>query len=74
MKKTYRIKLQLDGDTKKTVYRTDGVRTFCCCTTPSYFVWEKNTKYNHYQGWNGYITEKTLAESLKIYNPDLLTL
>jgi hypothetical protein len=73
-RKTYRIKLQLDGDKKPQIYRTDGVPTHCCSFQTDYFCWEKNTKFNQYNGWNGYISEQLLKSSLKNYNPDFLIL
>jgi hypothetical protein len=74
MKKTYRLKLQLDGDDKQRVYRTDGVPTYCCSLSLSYFIWEKNTKFNDYQGWSGYISEGSLRHGLDNYNPDKLAI
>ena len=71
-KKTYRVRLELDGDDKAHIYRTDGMPTHCCELAVSYFCWEKNTKFNHYEGWNGYVNEGTIKESLKTYNPDNL--
>ena len=74
MRKTWRIRLHLDGDSKSRIYRTDGKPTHCCSFAVSYFVWEKNTKFNNYQGWTGYITAGTLKKSLEGYNPDSLLL
>ncbi len=73
-RKTYRLRIQLDGDTKPQVYRTDGVPTHCCSFDVSFFTWEKNTKYNHYQGWSGYISYNALKKGLANYNPDNLVL
>jgi hypothetical protein len=70
MRKTYRIKLHLDGDTKARIYRTDGVPTHCASFQTDYFLWERSTKHNSYQGWSGYVSEKVIKESLKSFNPD----
>jgi len=43
---------------KQKIWRTDMVPTFCCELTPSYFVWERSTKYNDYQPYSGYIHSK----------------
>jgi hypothetical protein len=72
-KKTYRVKLQFEGD-KPRVYRTDGQPTHCCSFQRDYFCWEKNTKFNEYNGWRGYISEMTLAKTIETYNPDGLTI
>lgn len=74
MKKTYRVKLQLLGDEKEKIYRTDGEPTHCCSFQVDYFCWEKNTKYNDYHGWSGYVGASTIEKSLKSYNPDNLTI
>jgi len=37
------------GSRKK--WFTDGVKTYVCSLTPAYFIWEKNTKYNDYNGY-----------------------
>lgn len=68
--KTYRVKLSI-GD-KRYIYRTDGVPTYCCSLEPSYFVKERDTKYNDYNGWYGYVGKNTIQESLGDYNPDNL--
>lgn len=73
-KKTYRIKLRFDGDDGERVYRTDGRATHCCSFQRDYYTWEKNTKYNDYNGWAGYISESTLEKALEKYNPDNLVL
>lgn len=72
MNKTYRINLELEGDRKGKIYRTDGIPTHCCSFAIDYFCWEKNTKYNNYQGWSGYISENVIKECIKKYNPDNL--
>ncbi len=74
MRKTYRVKLWLDGDDKARIYRTDGIPTYCCSFDVNYFCWEKNTKYNGYNGWNGYMLSNVIENSLKTYNPDNLQL
>ena len=71
-KKTYRVKLHLDGDDKPHIYRTDGIPTHCCSFQVDYFCWEKNTKFNNYQGWSGYVNASTIEKSLKTFNPDSL--
>lgn len=71
-KKSYRVKLRL-GDDKERIYRTDGVPTHCCELAISYFVWERNTKWNDYCGWSGYINEGMMKASLRKFNPDNLT-
>jgi len=71
-RKTYRVKLQLAGDDKPKIYRTDGVPTHCCSLQAACFVWERNTKYNNYDGWSGYISESVIKANLKEYNPDNL--
>ena len=73
-KKTYRVKLQLDGDDKERIYRTDGIPTHCCSFAVDYFCWEKNTKYNGYNGWSGYVASSAIENSLKQHNPDNLTI
>ena len=70
MRKTYRIKLQ----DEKTVYRTDGVPTNCCSFQTDFFIWERNSKHNNYNGYSGYIPESDLKNNLKKYNPDNLEL
>lgn len=72
MKKSYRVKLYLDGDNKGRIYRTDGIPTNCCSFQVDYFVWERNTQYNGYRGWSGYISESDIKDSLEKYNPDNL--
>ena len=72
MRKTFRVKLFLDGDPKSKIYRTDGKPTHCCSFQVDFFVWEHNTKYNHYQGWSGYVSRQIIAKSLKDFNPDNL--
>lgn len=67
-KKTYRFKYD------RSVLRTDGVPTHCCSCQTDYFAWEKNTKYNNYNGWSGYVAESVLKEGLEAYNPDNLTI
>ncbi len=74
MRKTYRIKLKLDGDEKPIIYRTDGIPTHCCSFQIDYFVWERNTKYNYYHGWSGYVSKKIVEESISKFNPDNLIL
>jgi len=69
--KTYRVKLHLDGD-KPRIYRTDGKPTCCCSSEVNYFVWERNTKYNNYNGWHGYLSQRYIQAALKQYNPDNL--
>jgi len=71
-RKTYRVKLHLDGWDRPRVYRTDGVPTHCCSLQVDYFCWEKNTKYNGYQGWSGYVSQATIQDSIGRYNPDNL--
>ena len=73
-RKTYRVKLLLDGDNKPRVYRTDGVPTHCCSFQIDYFIWEKNTQYNNYDGYSGYISAGMLKSAIDKYNPDNLTL
>jgi len=41
------------GSRKK--WSTDGVKTYCCSTTPAYLIWEKNTSHNDYNGYSGYV-------------------
>ena len=60
MKKTFRCHVNLEGfdktsTGKRKVWRTDNELTYCCSFTPSLFIWEKNTKYNHYEGYYGYV-------------------
>jgi len=71
-RKTYRVKLFLDGDTKERIYRTDGIPTHCCSFAVDFFCWEKNTKYNGYNGWSGYVPSCDIERSLKEHNPDNL--
>lgn len=60
MKKTYRCTVNL-SDFEKTetgkpkIWRTDGVKTFCCDTTPAYFIWEKASRFNSYEPYSGYV-------------------
>jgi len=70
MRKTYRIKLKLLSHGKARIYRTDGLPTHCCSLFTDYFVWERNTKHNGYDGWNGYVSEFFIKSSLEEYNPD----
>ena len=72
--KTFRVKLMLDGDNRSRIYRTDGKPTHCCSFQVDYFVWERNTKHNNYQGWSGYVNETAIKKSLDQYNPDNLTI
>lgn len=74
MRKTFRVRLWLDGDNKPHVYRTDGKPTHCCSFQTDYFCWEKNTKYNEYQGWAGYVSQNSINKSLEKYNPDNLVI
>ena len=69
-RKTYRFKLQFEGAKKPNILRTDGVPTHCCSFQVDYFCWERNTKFNYYEGWNGYISASDLRRMLKAYNPD----
>jgi hypothetical protein len=73
-RKTYRIKMMLEGDKKEKIYRTDGVPTHCCSFQINYFTWEKNTKYNRYAGWNGYVSQRIIEKAINRYNPDGLTI
>ena len=43
---------------KRKVWTTDGMPTYCCCFTPAYFIWEKDTQYNDYEGYSGYVDTK----------------
>ena len=74
MKKTYRVKLFLDGDDKERIYRTDGVPTHCCAMTVDFYCWERNTKHNGYNGWKGYVSGVAIERSIKNYNPDNLSI
>ena len=42
------------------VWHTDAHPTYCAESQPSYFIWEKNTKYNNYNGYSGYVHTKHL--------------
>jgi len=58
--KSFRCIVDLDGfrkteTGKQKIWRTDNRITYCCSSTPSLFIWEKNTKYNHYEGYSGYV-------------------
>jgi len=73
-RKTYRINLELEGDPKGKIYRTDGIPTHCCSMETDYFIWEKNTKHNNYQGYSGYVSASTIERCLRKFNPDNLTI
>jgi len=45
---------------KRKIWFTDGVPTRCCSLKISYFVYEKNTKYNLYNRYSGYINERNV--------------
>jgi hypothetical protein len=47
---------------KRKVWQTDGVVTYCCSANPSLFVWEKNTRYNDYNGYHGYVNQSQVEE------------
>ncbi len=74
MRKTYRVKIWLDGDNKARIYRTDGIPTHCCSLSVDYFVWERNTRFNNYEGWSGYVNSNIIKNSLIDYNPDNLSI
>lgn len=74
MRRTFRLRLMLDGDVKPHIYRTDGKPTHCCSLQVDYFCWEKNTKYNEYNGWSGYVSRRVIEDSIKQFNPDALEL
>ncbi len=59
MSKSYRCKVIMP-EFKGLVLRTDAVPTHACSPETVLFVWEKNTKYNQYNGWSGYISEKNV--------------
>lgn len=67
IKKTFRVKMR--GDKK--IYRTDGIPTHCCSFDVGYFLWERNTKFNDYNGWSGYASPRVIDPT---YNPDNLTI
>ncbi|KKK52912.1 hypothetical protein LCGC14_3100100 [marine sediment metagenome] len=55
-----RVKIDIDGfrttqTGKPKIWQSDLGPTYCCCLTPSYFIWEKNTKHNEYNAYYGYI-------------------
>ena len=74
MKKTFRVKLNLEGEKPGKIHRTDGIPTHCASFQVDYFTWEKSTKYNDYHGWMGYVRKGIIQESLKTYNPDNLVI
>lgn len=41
---------------KRKAWRTDNILTHCCSFDASLFIWERNTKYNHYEGYYGYVS------------------
>ena len=43
---------------KRKKWSTDGVITYAASLDPVVFVWEKNTIYNGYQGYSGYVSLK----------------
>jgi len=43
---------------KRKVWQTDNMPVHCCSWESSLFVWERNTKYNNYDGYGGYIDPK----------------
>jgi len=60
MKKSFRCTIDMDGfrktsSGKRKIWRTDNEITYCCSLTPSLFIWEKNTAFNNYNGYNGYV-------------------
>lgn len=71
-RKTYRVKLDLLGNNKPSIYRTDGIPTHCCSFQTDYFCWEKNTKFNSYNGWSGYVSKSSILKGLESYDPDNL--
>jgi len=70
MRKTYRVKLKFGEEER--IYRTDGRPTHCCSFQVDYYCWERSTKYNGYNGWHGYISERDIIRALETYNPDNL--
>ena len=52
---------RLTGSGKTKIWYTDGMKTCCCSFIPTYFIYEKNTKYNGYSGYNGYINIKHIT-------------
>lgn len=61
--KSYKCHIDLDlfrntETGKRKVWRTDNEVTYCCCTTPTLFIWERATKFNEYNPYSGYIDAK----------------
>ncbi len=50
-----------ENGTRK-VWRTDGVPTHCASFEVSYFIWEKNTRHNGYEGYSGYVSANVIQE------------
>lgn len=42
-----------ENGTRK-VWRTHAEPTYCCEGRPSYYVFERNTRFNDYNGYGGY--------------------
>ncbi len=67
MKKSYRciikgIKHLEKTDTGKVkVWRSDKIKTYCCELTSSYFIWERASKFNHYEPYSTYVREKNIV-------------
>lgn len=40
---------------QRKVWRTDGKRTHLCSLEAYYFIWEKSTRHNNYEGYTGYV-------------------
>ena len=64
--KSYRCTVDMDGfrktkTGKRKVWRTDNKITYCCSLNPTLFIWEKNTRYNHYDGYSGYVSSKLVT-------------
>jgi len=66
VKKTHRCLIDIEGfrktkSGKKKIWRTDNVPTYCCCTLPALFIWEKGTSHNGYEPYSGYVNEKSVT-------------
>jgi len=66
MKKSFRCTVDMEGfrktETGKVkIWHTDNILTHCCSFAVSLFIWEKNTAFNHYQGYSGYVNPNVVT-------------
>lgn len=68
--KSYRVYVNLDGFShnpsgSRKVWRSDLQKTYCCEMQPSVFIWEKASKQNNFDPYQGYVLLRDVEEASK---------